>query len=101
MFRGIPLTPDPDAKGVKIVNVDLRKERKDLLEEHTNHINIDKNMKLHGVLVSHVLEVCPPRNVWLAAHHGAPSTQPAIGTAAVPARPSVVPAANQAARIAQ
>ena len=100
MFRGIPLTRDSDAKNVRIVNVDLRKDRKDLLEEHTNHINIDKNMKLHEVLVSHVLEVCPPRNVWVA-RHGLPSTQPAIGTAALPARSTVVPAANQASRIAQ
>jgi pimeloyl-ACP methyl ester carboxylesterase len=99
MFRGIPLTPDSDAKNAKIYNIDLRKDRKDLLEEHTNHINIDKNMKLHEVLVNHVLEVCPPRAVW-AARHGMPSTQPAIGTAAVPARSSVMPAADQA-RIAQ
>ena len=99
MFRGIPLTPDSDAKNVRIVNVDLRKDRKDLLEEHTNHINIDKNMKLHEVLVNHVLEVCPPRPVWMA-HHMAPTSQPSIGTAAVPARSTVMPAANQA-RIAQ
>jgi len=77
MFRGIPLTPDPDAK-LKIVNIDLRKERSDLLEPGTNHINIDKNMKLHAVLVKHVEEVCLPRQTWAARHNGAlsPSSQP-------------------------
>jgi hypothetical protein len=80
MFRGIPLHAEEGAK-VNIVNVDLRKDRKDLLEEHTNHINIDKNTKLHNVLAEHVLEICPPRNVWLARHNGlAPTSQPAYGS---------------------
>jgi hypothetical protein len=87
MFRGIPLTPDDDAKNVKIVNIDLRKDRKDLLEPDTNHINIDKNMKLHKVLVDHVLEVCPTRAVWAAQHGGAmPATQPTYGARANPVR---------------
>jgi hypothetical protein len=87
MFRGIPLTPDDDAKNVKIVNIDLRKDRKDLLEPDTNHINIDKNMKLHKVLVDHVLEVCPTRQVWVAQHGGAmPATQPTYGARANPVR---------------
>ena len=82
MFRGIPLTPDDDAKNVKIVNIDLRKDRKDLLEPDTNHINIDKNMRLHKVLVDHVLEVCPTRQVWVAHHGAAPTSQPAYGAGA-------------------
>ena len=49
LFRGIPLTADKGVN-VKIVNIDLRKQRTDLLEPDTNHINIDKNMKLHTVL---------------------------------------------------
>jgi len=84
MFRGIPLHPDPNAH-VKIVNVDLRKDRTDLLEEHTNHINIDKNVKLHQVVVNDVLEICPMRNIWLARHNGlAPTSQPIVGTPAAP-----------------
>ena len=55
MFRGIPLHDDEGAS-VKIVNFDLRKDRKDLLESNTNHINIDKNVKLHAVLGDDVLE---------------------------------------------
>jgi hypothetical protein len=80
MFRGIPLHAENGAN-VPIYNIDLRKDRKDLLEASTNHINIDKNMKLHEVLMAHVLEVCPPRNAWLAQHNGlAPATQPAYGS---------------------
>ncbi len=79
MFRGIPLHDDEGAS-VKIVNIDLRKDRKDLLEENTNHINIDKNVKLHAVLLADVLEICPPRNAWLAQHNGMPPTsQPVVG----------------------
>jgi hypothetical protein len=39
-------------------------------------------MKLHGVLVNHVLEVCVPRPVWAARHGGmtAPTSQPSYGT---------------------
>jgi hypothetical protein len=76
MFRGIPLTPDKDAN-LKIVNIDLRKERTDLLEPNTNHINIDKNLKLHAVLVNHVEEVCVTRQTW-AARHGMPASQPTM-----------------------
>jgi hypothetical protein len=86
MFRGIPLTADKNAK-LEIHNYDLRKERKDLLESNTNHINIDKNVKLHEVLVNHVLEVCLPRATWLAMHNhlAAPATQPIVGARTAPA----------------
>jgi hypothetical protein len=94
MFRGIPLTPDKDAKNVKIVNIDLRKQRTDLLEPGTNHINIDKNMKLHKVLVDHVLEVCPPRQTWLAGR-GNPTTRPTMGTANAATRLPATPTARQ------
>lgn len=65
MFRGIPLTLDEGANG-KINNMDLRKERKDLLEPGTNHINIDKNSALQDEVVKKVLEVCVPRETWVA-----------------------------------
>jgi hypothetical protein len=92
MFRGIPLHAE-DGSNVKINNYDLRKDRTDLLESNTNHINIDKNVKLHEVLVNHVLEVCPIRSVWLAQHNGlVPTSQPAYG--ATPAPNSVRSASN-------
>jgi hypothetical protein len=100
MFRGIPLTPDKDAQNVKIVNIDLRKQRTDLLEPGTNHINIDKNEKLHKVLVDHVLEVCPPRATWLA-RHGMPASQPSMGTATVSPRLPATPAGAKQATVAQ
>lgn len=70
MFRGIPLTLDEGAK-TKLVNMDLRKERKDLLEPGTNHINIDKNGVLQDEVVKKVLEVCVPRETWVARHGNA------------------------------
>lgn len=101
MFRGIPLKADKGAN-VKIVNIDLRKQRTDLLEPNTNHINIDKNMKLHAVLVNHVLEVCPTRQAWVAQHGGAAVPQPAMGTAlTAPPRPAATPNRAAEARVAQ
>lgn len=66
MFRGIPLKKAPGAEGVQLTNVDLRHDRKDLLQDGTNHINIDKNPLLHRVVVQQVLTVCPPREAWVA-----------------------------------
>lgn len=65
MFRGIPLTLDEGATA-RLVNMDLRKDRKDLLEPGTNHINIDKNSVLQDEVVKKVLEVCVPRETWVA-----------------------------------
>jgi hypothetical protein len=86
MFRGIPLHAEQGAK-VNIVNIDLRKDRKDLLEENTNHINIDKNVKLHVVVVDDVTQVCLPRATWLAQrnHLAAPTSQPMLGARTAPA----------------
>lgn len=80
MFRGIPLQHAPGANGT-LMNIDLRKDRTDLLEKGTNHINIDKNPLLHNVVIKEVLDVCPTRDVWVASH-GA-SQQPARQAAGV------------------
>lgn len=77
MFRGIPLEAE-DGANVKILNMNIRKDRTDLLVPGTNHANIDKDMKLHEEVVKDVLRICPPREVW-AAQHGATS-QPAYGS---------------------
>lgn len=63
MFRGIPLKLEVPNSG-KLVNMDLRKDRQDLLVSGTNHINIDKNELVHKEVVSKALETCPPRDVW-------------------------------------
>lgn len=67
MFRGIPLKQEKPGVG-KLVNMDLRKDRTDLLIPGTNHINIDKNPRLHAEVVQKVLAICPPRAQWVAQH---------------------------------
>jgi hypothetical protein len=67
MFRGIPLKQEKPGVG-QLTNMDLRKDRLDLLMPGTNHINIDKNTKLHDEVVQKVLAICPPRQQWLAQH---------------------------------
>lgn len=57
-LRGVPLK----AVGVgKLVNVDLRRKRPDLLEPGTAHSNIAANPRLHREIIARVLEVCRPR----------------------------------------
>lgn len=57
-LRGVPLK----AVGVgRLVNVDIRRTRPDLLEPDTAHSNIAANPNLHREIVARVLEACPPR----------------------------------------
>lgn len=80
MFRGIPLKQEPGSSG-QLVNMNLRKDRQDLLESDTNHINIDKNQKVHRTILEQVLAVCPPRDVWVSRHGGKPAAPPAVSDA--------------------
>jgi hypothetical protein len=78
ILRGIPLTTDPDFKG-KFVNMNVRKEYKNLLEWDTNHVNIDKNKKIHADVIAKIHEICPPRPQWVAARQArlaSATTQP-------------------------
>jgi hypothetical protein len=88
ILRGIPLELEPGAK-TTLYNLNIRGERKDLLEWDTNHVNIDKNTKIHAEVVKHVMEICPTRDVWVATHGGNSVTNappaPTHGSAAVPA----------------
>ena len=70
ILRGVPLELEPGAKTV-LYNYNIRGERKDLLEWDTNHVNIDKNTKIHADIVAHVKEICPTRAQWVAMHGGA------------------------------
>jgi hypothetical protein len=93
MVRGVPLVLEPGAK-TQLYNLNIRKERTDLLEWDTNHVNIDKNTKIHAEVVKHVIATCPTREQWVATHGGAtnltrvaptpvkaaPSTRPAVQT---------------------
>jgi hypothetical protein len=70
MFRGIPLHGD-DGANVTIQNINIRKDRTDLVVPGLGHGNIDKDMKLHDEVVKDVLKICPTREVWVAQHSGA------------------------------
>lgn len=82
MFRGIPLAPMAGSK-VELHNVNLRKDRTDLLVDGMNHINIDKNPLLHRQIVQLVMGVCPPRDTWLARRN-APEQQARPASETVP-----------------
>jgi len=64
-FRGVKL--DAEAEG-NLQNVNIRADRRDLLEPNTDHFNIEKNKRIHEEIVKKVLEFCPPRATWVAAH---------------------------------
>lgn len=78
ILRGIPLETEPDFHG-KLYNMNVRDEYKHLLEWDTNHVNIDKNSRIHADVIARVLSICPPRQQWVAARQGramVPTTQP-------------------------
>lgn len=60
MFRGIPLKQEAGSPG-QLKNIDVRKDRVDLLEPGTNHFNIEKNGKIHAEVLKQVLTACPAR----------------------------------------
>ena len=94
VLRGIPLELEPGAK-TQLYNLNIRGERKDLLEWDTNHVNIDKNTKIHAEIVKHVEEICPTREVWAAMHGGVPA---AVKTVSTPAsQPAVRSVLNSSA----
>ena len=57
-LRGIPLKADG---APRLINVDIRAQRPDLLEPDTAHSNIAANPKLHREIVKRVLETWAPR----------------------------------------
>jgi pimeloyl-ACP methyl ester carboxylesterase len=58
-LRGVPL--HPAREGARVVNVDIRTDRPDLLEPGTDHFNIEKKQSIHEEVIAQVLSVCPPR----------------------------------------
>ena len=57
-LRGIALNSDAKSN---LVNIDLRKQREDLIESDTAHSNIAGNVKLHREIIKMVLAVCTLR----------------------------------------
>jgi hypothetical protein len=68
-FRGIPLESEAP-NGVNLQNMDLRSDRRDLLEPGTDHFNIEKNEKVHAEIIKKLQQICLPREVWLMQHWG-------------------------------
>jgi predicted alpha/beta hydrolase family esterase len=62
-FRGVALAPE-DPSQMNLQNVNIRAERRDLLEPGTDHFNIEKNQLIHAEVVAKVREFCPPREQW-------------------------------------
>jgi hypothetical protein len=62
-FRGVKL--EAEGEGY-LQNVNIRADRRDLLEKGTDHFNIEKNGLIHAEIVKKVKEFCPPRPAWVA-----------------------------------
>jgi pimeloyl-ACP methyl ester carboxylesterase len=74
-FRGVPLQLAEGSR-TQLQNVDIRKDRTDLLEPGTDHFNIEKKGKVHMEVLRQILMVCPPRAQWIA-----PSVSPPVTSA--------------------
>jgi hypothetical protein len=88
-FRGVPLKLVDGSTGT-LANVDVRKDRTDLLEPGTDHFNIEKKHKIHEEVLRQVLATCPPREQWAKAH-GPSSPMPALATAKIHAAATTRP----------
>lgn len=69
-LRGIPLTPD-GAGPAKLLNVNVRKDRPDLIPGGVDHFNIEKKPEIHREIIAQVMKVCEPRTVWAAKRDAA------------------------------
>lgn len=64
-FRGVPLETE-DPAGANLQNLNIRADRRDLLEPGTDHFNIEKNPRVHAEVIKKLQEFCPPRTAWVA-----------------------------------
>ncbi len=90
-FRGVKLDAE-DPRNLQ--NVNIRGERRDLLEPGTDHFNIEKNRLIHDEIVKKVKEFCPPRAQWVAAHQPQNLTAAAKAPAGVQTLSNVSAAAS-------
>jgi hypothetical protein len=92
ILRGIPLETEPNFTG-KLYNMNVRGEYKNLLEWDTNHVNIDKNNKIHADVLAKLMPVCMPREQWVASHTpvlaGSTTTRPAAPARTADASPAL------------
>ena len=91
-LRGIPLTPESPGP-VALDNLNIRKDRTDLLDSNLDHFNIEKKEKIHADVIAQVLKVCPPRAAWVAMHATpAPvAASPAVAAVASRGMPAALP----------
>jgi hypothetical protein len=75
-FRGVPLQL-AEGSQTQLQNIDIRKDRTDLLEPGTDHFNIEKKGKVHMEVLRQILAVCPPRAQWIAHPISAPPSSSA------------------------
>lgn len=86
-FRGVPLEKEEGSAGL-LENLNIRKDRTDLLEPDTDHYNIEKNPKIHKDVIAQIEKVCPPRAQWVQMH---PSYRPPVISPKLTGTPSVKP----------
>jgi pimeloyl-ACP methyl ester carboxylesterase len=86
-FRGVPLKlVDGRASRTQLENLDVRKDRTDLLEPGTDHFNIEKKAKIHAEVVRRVLATCPPREQWARLELAEPDNVVMASATALPKR---------------
>ena len=96
-LRGVAVKPAVQGAG-EIQNLNIRNERRDLLEPGTDHFNIEKKGKIHDAVIEQVLITCPTREDWLAMRRG-PHAEPQTP---ISTKHQLVPAApNASAAVAQ
>ena len=61
ILRGLALKTDADFHG-DLQNLNVRRERRDLLEWDTNHFNIDKDTKIHADILERLEKLCVVRD---------------------------------------
>lgn len=84
-LRGVPLQTENGFAG-KLDNLNIRVERRDLLEPNTDHFNIEKKGKIHKEVIAQVLNACPSRAQWTASLHNRAVAQHPAETIASPSR---------------
>jgi len=104
VLRGVALKPGKAFAG-ELRNVDIKKDRRDLLEDGTDHFKIEKKSRIHNAIMEEVLTHCLDREDWLALKRGpnqlvrhdvpapapdkaTPTTKPVVAREDVPAHPS-------------
>lgn len=91
-LRGVPLQAEQPGPA-KLLNVNIREDRTDLLEPGTDHFNIEKKAKIHSEVLKQVLTACPPRATWVAQIAGkstsvaSASVKAPVDAKPAPARP--------------